>query len=180
MDRNLGATQVAVNSKDTLAFGDLYQWGRGADGHQCRNSGNTNILSISDITSHSNFITNSNSPFDWRTPQNNNLWQGINGINNPCPIGYRIPTSNELDLERTSWNQNNNIGAFDSPLKLPFAEWLRSSDNALIHNFSNYSHYWSSTTNGISANILTFSVNNDATIGYTLRGLGFSVRCIKD
>ncbi len=34
MDRNLVASQVATASDDTLAFGDVYQWGRAADGHQ--------------------------------------------------------------------------------------------------------------------------------------------------
>ena len=34
MDRNLGATQVATSLTDYLAYGDLYQWGRGTDGHE--------------------------------------------------------------------------------------------------------------------------------------------------
>lgn len=29
MDRNLGASRKALSSSDDLAFGDLYQWGRG-------------------------------------------------------------------------------------------------------------------------------------------------------
>jgi len=33
MDRNLGATQVATSSTDENSYGDLYQWGRRADGH---------------------------------------------------------------------------------------------------------------------------------------------------
>jgi hypothetical protein len=34
MDRNLGATRVALSSTDTEAYGDYYQWGRPEDGHQ--------------------------------------------------------------------------------------------------------------------------------------------------
>lgn len=34
MDRNLGASRVAISSADSLAYGDLYQWGRGTDGHE--------------------------------------------------------------------------------------------------------------------------------------------------
>jgi len=34
MDRNLGASQVATSSTDAAAYGDLYQWGRAADGHE--------------------------------------------------------------------------------------------------------------------------------------------------
>ena len=32
MDRNLGASQVATSSTDAASYGDLYQWGRAADG----------------------------------------------------------------------------------------------------------------------------------------------------
>ena len=92
MDRNLGANQVATSSTDANAYGDLYQWGRGNDGHQCRNSSTTSTLSSSDTPPNSNFILSPNAPYDWRTTQNNNLWQGVNGTNNPCPTGFRIPT----------------------------------------------------------------------------------------
>lgn len=85
MDRNLGATQVATSVSDALAFGSLYQWGRFADGHQCRNSTTTTTLSTSDQPAHGNFIRITNgAPNDWRSGQNDNLWQGVNGINNPA------------------------------------------------------------------------------------------------
>ncbi|HMS69026.1 MAG TPA: FISUMP domain-containing protein, partial [Saprospiraceae bacterium] len=38
LDRNLGASQVATSSTDAAAYGDLFQWGRGDDGHQIRTS----------------------------------------------------------------------------------------------------------------------------------------------
>src|SRR6056297_394486 len=38
MDKNLGASQVATASDDEDAYGDLYQWGRAADGHEDRMS----------------------------------------------------------------------------------------------------------------------------------------------
>jgi hypothetical protein len=41
MDRNLGASRVATSSTDSEAYGDLYQWGRGTDGHEKRDSGTT-------------------------------------------------------------------------------------------------------------------------------------------
>ncbi|MDD2634267.1 MAG: hypothetical protein PHW82_02075 [Bacteroidales bacterium] len=58
MDRNLGASQFAINSTDVAAYGDLYQWGRAADGHQIRTSGTTAILSNSNTPGHGDFITN--------------------------------------------------------------------------------------------------------------------------
>jgi len=77
LDRNLGATQVATSSTDSASYGWLYQWGRGSDGHQLRNSSTTATLSNTDTPAHGNFITTSASPHDWRSPQNNNLWQVI-------------------------------------------------------------------------------------------------------
>ncbi|MFN5629972.1 MAG: hypothetical protein ACK48W_11880, partial [Bacteroidota bacterium] len=71
MDRNLGATQAATSSTDANAYGDLYQWGRRSDGHQCRTSPTTSALSSTDTPPHGDFIID----WDWRNPQNNNLWQ---------------------------------------------------------------------------------------------------------
>ena len=177
MDRNLGASQVATSSTDSAAYGDLYQWGRAADGHQVRTSGKTSTLSNSDTPGHGDFIT-SNSPYDWRSPQNDNLWQGVTGTNNPCPSGYRIPTAAEWETERTSWENNNAAGAFASPLKLPLAG-NRSGMNGSPHNVGSGGYYWSSTVDGTNSNILFFSSNN-AFIGNNGRAFGFSVRCLKD
>lgn len=112
MDRNLGASAVATSSDDANAYGDLYQWGRGADGHQIRTSNTTETLSSSDTPGHGDFIINASTPFDWRVPQNDNLWQGVDGVNNPCPAGTRLPTEAEFHVERLSWSSNNADGAF--------------------------------------------------------------------
>ena len=56
MDRNLGAIQVATSSTDENSYGDLYQWGRGADGHQLRTSTTTSILSSTDQPPNNNYI----------------------------------------------------------------------------------------------------------------------------
>ncbi len=178
MDRNLGAIQVANNSSDSAAFGDLYQWGRKTDGHQCRNSVNTNLLSTSDMPFHGNFITTLNSSYDWRSLQNNNLWQGINGVNNPCPSGYRLPTYSELGAELNSWSQNNSLGAFGSPLKLPMAGFRNHTDGSLNSEGSN-GFYWSSTVNANNVWNLYF-LSGNANLNDNPRAYGFSVRCIKD
>ena len=121
LDRNLGATQVATSNTDAASYGDLYQWGRGTDGHQIRTSGTTVTLSTTDQPGNGNFITINGGNNDWRNPQNNDLWQGVNGVNNPCPSGYRIPTEAEWNAERLSWSTINASGAWASPLKLPMA-----------------------------------------------------------
>jgi uncharacterized protein (TIGR02145 family) len=181
MDRNLGAAQLATSSTDAQAYGDLYQWGRGADGHQCRNSATTSSLSVSDQPASSSFITNGSAPFDWRSPQNNNLWQGLNGTNNPCPTGFRLPTQAELDAERQSWSSNNASGAFSSPLKWTQAG-LRSFSNAGVGFLNSFGCYWSSTTSGSDPRRLHFlRIESGASaMGDDWRANGFSVRCIKN
>jgi uncharacterized protein (TIGR02145 family) len=178
MDRNLGATQVATSSDDANSYGDLYQWGRGSDGHQCRTSSTTTTLSAVDQPANGNFIRISNSPRDWRDPQNDNLWQGANGINNPCPTGYRLPTITELDAERASWSSNNAAGAFASPLKLPMAGY-RGYSNGSLTSVGSYGDCWSSTISGAGARCLGFG-SSDASMGTSSRAFGFSVRCLKE
>jgi uncharacterized protein (TIGR02145 family) len=178
MDRNLGATQVASSSTDQNAYGDLYQWGRRADGHQCRTSPTTATLSSIDQPAHGNFILAPNAPYDWRSPQNTNLWQGVNGLNNPCPSGYRLPTETEIDLERYSWSVNTSVGAFASPLKWTLAG-LRRDDNGTLYNVGSDGNYWSSTVSGTHSRVLNFSVNNGTMYSFN-RANGFSVRCIKN
>ena len=94
MDRNLGATRVATSPTDAASYGDYYQWGRGADGHQKITSATTTTLSSADQPGNGSFIL---APDDWRSTQNDNLWQGVSGTNNPCPSGYRLPTLTELE-----------------------------------------------------------------------------------
>ncbi|HOF81940.1 MAG TPA: FISUMP domain-containing protein, partial [Bacteroidales bacterium] len=178
MDRNLGASQAATDSTDALAYGDLYQWGRFADGHQCRNSGTTNTLSSTNTPGHGNFIFTSDPPYDWRSTQNDNLWQGVNGINNPCPKGYRLPTDTEWNAELASWGSNNGTGAFNSPLKLTKAGG-RNYGNGNTFDVGTKGYYWSSTVDDIGSNFLEFGSSN-AEMKNTVRARGLSVRCIKD
>ncbi len=177
MDRNLGASQVATSSTDAASYGDLYQWGRRADGHQCRTSATTATLSSVDQPANSNFILAPSAPYDWRSPQNVNLWQGVNGVNNPCPSGYRIPTEPELEAERLSWSVNTSVGAFASPLKLPVAGG-RDGSGGTLGGVGAHGSYWSSAVSGTDSRGLGF----DSIAGITDddRTGGFSVRCLKD
>ena len=177
LDRNLGASRVAISSTDTDAYGDLFQWGRLDDGHQDRNSPTTTTLSSSDVPGHGDFIVGMGSPFDWRSPQNDNLWQGVSGPNNSCPPGWRIPTEAEWHAELQSWISNNSDGAFASPLKLPVAGYRSSGGSLNLVGSAGY--YWSSTVDDSYSRSLNFSSSNAHMFsGYRARG--FSVRCLKD
>jgi uncharacterized protein (TIGR02145 family) len=178
MDRNLGASQVATSSADAASYGDLYQWGRAADGHESRTSSTTTTLATSDTPGHGDFITNGSSPYDWRSSQNDNLWQGVSGTNNPCPSGYRLPTEAEWEAERASWSSNNAAGAFASPLKLPVAGYRYGSNGSLDLAGSGGS-CWSSTVDGTNSRRLAFG-SSSAGMGSGNRAYGNSVRCLKD
>jgi uncharacterized protein (TIGR02145 family) len=181
MDRNLGASRAATSINDVEAYGHLYQWGRPTDGHQLRTSGSTDVVSQSDFPGHGDFIIVTRRPTDWRSPQNANLWQGIDGINNPCPEGYRLPSAAELDAERRSWGVKgrNAKGAFDSPLRLPLAGARSSADS--FFGVDVMGTLWTSTTDGNRSSGMTFGVGMvGAFMDRPGRGLGASVRCIKD
>lgn len=179
MDRNLGASQVATGSADANSYGDLYQWGRFADGHQCRNSATTSALSNSDQPSSSNFILAPNSPYDWRSPQNDDLWQAVSRVNNPCPTYFRLPTRAEWIAELMFWSNHNAAEAMASQLKLPLAGF-RGGGNGSLYSVGSSGFYWSGTVNYFESHYLYLNSNSAEVRTYGRRANGFSIRCIKD
>jgi uncharacterized protein (TIGR02145 family) len=178
MDRNLGASQVSISSVDNNSYGDLYQWGRRSDGHQCRTSPTTSTLSNSSQPAHGNFILSLSAPNDWLSTQNTNLWQGVNGVNNPCPNGYRLPTESEFSAEISSWGGNNASNAFAAPLKWAMSGYRDRTNGALI-DVNSRGSYWSSTVSTTFTRGLSFN-STGAVILNNNRALGLAVRCIKE
>jgi uncharacterized protein (TIGR02145 family) len=179
MDRNLGASRVATSSTDSEAFGDLYQWGRSTDGHQLKTSNITTTLSNTDSPNVPNFIITDSEPNDWRKTTNDNLWQGTNGVNCPCPQGYRLPTMDEWQAEFKTWKGSSAAGdAFNSPLKLPLAGIRgNSTGNTAVGVFG---FYWTSTIERKYAYSAQFSNRDGKFVQSGYRSSGASIRCIKD
>jgi uncharacterized protein (TIGR02145 family) len=173
-------TRQATSETDHLAYGSLFQWGRAADGHEIINwttstsgtSFNTtsSTLSTTDTAAVSGFILNTG---DWRNPQNNNLWQGVNGINNPCPTGFRLPTEGEFTNLVTLSSITNTTNAANSILKFTTAS--RSNSNGSIT--TNTGVCWTSSLMGLYVGYRNFTSTSAES---SFRGTGRVVRCIKD
>jgi hypothetical protein len=201
LDRNLGAPAIATTVNDFANYGDLFQWGRRADGHQLisRTSADaaTGVNGTTSLTApyeyadtdqplHNKFIIVVSSGgnaevFDWRKPQNNALWQGVNGTNNPCPTGWRIATKAEWDAENLS-----NIGDAFGKLKLTLTG-IHDGGDGEFYLFDR-GYYWTSTwatpaIDGATINGSSFAIRLRSDLYTPLtftRSTGGAVRCIKD
>jgi hypothetical protein len=189
LDRNLGAPNTPTGFNDWQNYGDLFQWGRAADGHQLINraansptttsvNGTTNVRAITDNPGHAMFITAAADPFNWRNPTNDNLWQAPARINNPCPAGFHVPTLDEWFDEA--------LGALApafAQLKITAGGMRNASDGSFAFTTSD-GLYWTSTSNNPGTWIavqFNFALNNGPAYGQaSMRAVGLSVRCIKD
>jgi hypothetical protein len=180
---------VAQSSTDYQAYGSLFQWGRGADGHQLITwtsssatpvNGATTTLSSTDQPGNALFILAPSTPYDWRSPQNGNLWQGLSGINNPCPVGFALPTDAQWVALVAESNITNSASAFGSTtLKLTVAG-LRDYTTGVLNSPGSYGFYWSSSPDSANAYFLYFTSTGVIPANDYNRAIGFSVRCVKD
>ncbi len=185
MDRNLGATRACLSSTDVECYGYWFQWGRFAEGHQCRSSDDY-IIGLADTYLpddgnewYGKFITNDNDPKNWISTQEDDLWQGEeNSTNNPCPKGFRLPTNAEWQAEIDQGSWTNAADAFNSNLKLPLAGG-RSNSVALPFSVGLSGFYWASSVDNNRSQNISFSTNI-IDLYSDVRAYGFSVRCIKD
>jgi uncharacterized protein (TIGR02145 family) len=189
LDRNLGAPNVATTKIDWQNMGDLFQWGRGADGHQLiirrppgvlngTVNGNTTTLSNQDNPGHSLFITTDTVPYNWRVPKNPNLWQISTGINNVCPTGWHVPSKDDWEAEQLG-NEDNAY----TRLKLTLAG-SRDSEDGRVGGVGFDGRYWTSTATESGDLVFPSALILTTTISYVSvtnpPASGLPVRCIKD
>ena len=180
MDRNLGASRVAVAIDDTAAYGHYFQWGRPADGHQIRTSNTTTTLATSDTTGNGNFITVTDPPLDWRSDNNDNRWQ--TNPQGPCPTGWHVPTQSDWNAESGTGGITDNTTAM-TYLKLPGGGSRQYADGTFSATVGNTGSYWSSTVdpgNRIYAFYLNFTSSNAGATSSGARATGYCLRCIKN
>ena len=191
LDRNLGASRVATSSTDVEAYGDYYQWGRPADGHQTKyltnnnSSGFTNTKSSSSVPSTDLWIVPTDDSNDWLITPDNSLWTGANPATNPCPAGFRIPTEAEWSAENIA-----NVGATfqTNGLKLTLPGMLTNfgSGGASYTAKGTYGQYLTQTaytTTPVKGGARYFGVNGSNQAWFDqnyYKSHGMSVRCIKN
>lgn len=111
LDRNLGASEVCTHARGNFGsdsdyiesqqncFGDYYQWGRSADGHEKLTSTTTTSIATTLIPGHNQFIIDENDQdtiSDWTTADAGGTlraqeWSKTDG-SSICPVGFRVPT----------------------------------------------------------------------------------------
>jgi uncharacterized protein (TIGR02145 family) len=203
LDRNLGASQVCTAYNDTACYGDYYQWGRDADGHEKNTSvsrdASDDILTTNvDDVGHGEFIeSNSTYDYDWtKTDDNGSLrsvnWSKTDG-SSVCPVGYRVATLDELkaelfvadsaEIQKDSGEKADNsddrrINAVNSFLKLPSAG-VRDSYSASMYGVGEWGDVWASSVDGSNSHNVNFDAD-DADWNNDNRANGLSVRCLRD
>ena len=146
LDRNLGATQVATSFNDAASYGDLYQWGRSADGHQLRTSLNYDGDALPKPSTasetgawDSKFITTYTTPFDWLSIQDNSLGGDvISIIQTPTQIDeYTFHSLENTYSPRTIDHLKNRSANFNSEMLFMFA---KTSD--MLNGNVDLSSFW--------------------------------------
>ena len=175
---NCGAKHVALNGMaDTDGIGNIYQWGRE---DETNFGGGTIVGTTSNSTPNNNkFYTPSGGTYEWLSTRNDALWK--NGVNDPCPEGYRVPTIADLN----TWINGDFSGGLlkikaDSgypDLVLPAAGNRICSAGGEYGRGTN-GYYWSSSVSGSNASYVTFSSATVVADTY-YRAQGFSLRCIR-
>ena len=192
LDRNLGATKICQSESDTTCYGDYYQWGRKADGHENNVSSTTTTLADS-FDLNASFIISSSSGngdfisftrYDWTKngldsngSKRSQYWNESNGTS-ICPIGFRVPTVDELNAE----DFNNSTDALTSFLKLPTSGYRKNTGVDIV-NSTTTGNYWSTTVPADTKYTVSLEYGQSSvkvtSKGY-LRNEGLSVRCIKN
>ena len=206
LDRNLGATMVCSKSRDDAAFttdaeyvadqeacfGDYYQWGRNADGHEAPGSDTTatQASQIDPVQGEvmGKFITSGNAnEYDWAHVADANgsirqaNWSKTDGTS-VCPVGFRVPTDNELRselLDTGSAEIHNRDDAFNSFLALPSIGYRKYTSGS-FGNRGTWGQVWTNSGTGSRSHFINFDSDHAYIYGYGSRAEGLSVRCLRD
>ena len=191
LDKNLGASEACTAFNDENCYGDYYQWGRDADGHE-KSTSEIIVTLANNVTpvGHNKFIvqTDVSNNWDWIEYSVDALgsarkanWSKTDG-SSVCPIGFRVPTINELSNETINLTGtdkiNNSIDAFNNFLKLPSAGYRQFLDGTL-GALGGTVFLWSTTVESSTSHaILIHDISQVAVNEF--RTDGYPIRCIQE
>ena len=214
--------------KSNYPYGKLYQWGRkygqgyngpieinGRDEGTYADAVDPIIENGGISTTTGNHKNNANIFYtgdeyrDWAYPHDKKLWNSGTEQNpiktevDPCPIGWRVPTKQELEQltkHRSNWTANKEgqygywfCGEITYTSEVPQAffpalgsrnyDGVCKSVSGGPYARGEGGNYWTSSANGNYSYNLTFHGYNYVQILYgdsTGRGYGFGVRCVQE
>ncbi|MDP3986730.1 MAG: FISUMP domain-containing protein [Nanoarchaeota archaeon] len=196
LDRNLGAARRATSPDDAMSYGYLFQWGREADGHQLRTSESGKGTAPSgQQPGHGIFLTSDweydssgmivprgplndwNRDTSWKDRWKNSL--GNKTSADPCPKGWRVPTSSEWEsvVEEGEWTKPQDI--FESSLRLPFSGGRPQGDNSFAYG-GDGGCYWSSDGANGQVSYCFLAHGGEFRVKPYIRRRGCSVRCVEE
>ena len=200
MCHNLGANTSADPLTPSWEItGNYYQWGRnptcfGKDDVDSTNPCSSPVYGAAAPWGSTTSNDNAGSITGWSTTAAaNGSWvDGSKTANDPCPAGFRVPTSAQwTGVINATLNSRTFVGSFTagttryvsgvrfgSSLFLPTAG-SRSNTNGSLSFRGSDGFYWSSSINGGFAQSMIFLSSATAMNPYS-RNSGFSVRCIAE
>lgn len=204
---NCGYEPATSDSKG-YPYGKLYQWGR-KYGQGYSTGYDASVPEIvegpisaingqKDIYSNT-FFTASESPYDWTSPQKDDLWNSGTEDNpvkteyDPCPEGWRVPTYAELGRLNNTYSSFITVGDqkglyfcgdytyLDNAPQVFFpAAGFRYSNDGTAYDRGGYGYYWSSRPYISYAGDLDFYSSRVTMYNYGRRAHGYSVRCVQE
>ena len=202
---NCGYEPATSDSKG-YPYGKLYQWGR-KYGQGYSTSYDASVPKIvegpiSAINGHNDIYSNTfftaSSPFDWTSPQKDDLWNSGTEDNpvkteyDPCPEGWRVPTYPELAQLTNSYSSFMTVGDqkgryfcgdytyLDNAPQVFFpAAGYRNSRDGNAGSRGDTGNYWSSRPYSFYGNRLYFYISK-VSMSYDYRATGSSVRCVQE
>lgn len=193
-----GTNWAPVNAgyvASTLPNGLLFQWGRmyGQDYVSSGIVAGTVAIGVGNNSANgASFYTFGSDPYDWCAPQATS-WNMSSY--NPCPTGWRVPTSVELSALKIAgstwvdaaagnpdglpgmWFGGNHSGDHVGSIFMPVAGFRNVSVGAAVER-GKIGGYWSSDVSGKYALSLYF-YNSVVDIAIDYRAGGMSVRCVR-
>ena len=187
-------------------YGKLYQWGRkDGQGYKYDSYEDATEPTVVEGLPSTPYLTNAEANSFYKKKWNNTTapdgtwgtsapWDTKNTKNDPCPEGWRVPTSAELEVlyahsSEGTWDDSTNEGRWfagtaavvenkSNAVFFP-AAGCRFSSSGNARNRGSVGNYWSSTPSFAIAYQLHFH-SGAAEVGSGFRASGFSVRCVQE